>query len=331
MDSSNLETLQKALAWLESGHAVSLFTVIETWGSAPRPPGSLLAVRDDARLRGSVSGGCLEEDLLERLDRGSVFDGPTALLRYGADAEERERFRLPCGGQLVLLGERLTDPAPLRAIVDPLERRRPVIRAVDATTGETRVLERSCADPVTFDGQRLIHALGPVWQLVLIGAGDVSRCVAEMARPLDYRIHVCDPRETYAGEWDVAGSELTTEMPDDFIRRLAPDERTAIITLAHDPKVDDMALMAALESPAFYVGALGSAATSRRRRDRLAELDIDPEAIRRLRAPVGLPIGSRTPAEIAISVLGEITRLRHANARRTTEGLDLLSHGMSEA
>jgi len=317
MHSADREVLSTAADWLDGGRDVYLVTVVRTWGSSPRPPGSLLAVRaDDGCGVGSVSGGCVEDDLCARLAaQGSRMRFP-AFDRYGVTREQTHRFGLPCGGQLDLVIERLTGSGPLRAMLAALDERRTLVRRVCLTTGEASLHAPSGNTEFSFDGDTLIRQFGPTWKLLLIGAGQLSRFVAEMGQALDYEIVVCDPREEVVAAWPVDGVPVDTGMPDEVVREQVRDVRTAVLALTHDPRIDDLALVEALGTPAFYVGALGSRSNSARRRARLAEMGLSGSMLARLHAPIGLPIGSRTPAEIAVAILAELTAVRHGLSLR---------------
>jgi xanthine dehydrogenase accessory factor len=311
MRSADEEVLTAAAEWLEQGRAVYLATVARTFGSSPRPPGALMAVRDDAQFVGSVSGGCVEDDLAARL-AARVLGGPLPRVEsYGVSAEQTHRFGLPCGGRLDLVVEQLADAAPLRTLLRHIGARETVARRLCLATGEASLHPARRDRDLAFDGANLTQVFGPRWRLLLIGAGQLSRYVAEMAHALDYDVIVCDPREEYAAAWPVAGAAPDTRMPDEAVRALATDARSAVVALTHDPKLDDLALLKALGSRAFYVGALGSRANSAKRRARLAQLGVPAAALARLHGPVGLALGSRTPAEIAVAILAELTALRH--------------------
>ncbi|HUM94596.1 MAG TPA: XdhC family protein [Candidatus Competibacter sp.] len=309
MDSLDLAVLRRAVEWLVAGRRVALVTVVATWGSAPRPVGAVLALADDGQFSGSVSGGCVEDDLAAR--RRARFPTTCKTVKYGVTAEEARRFGLPCGGTLHLLVEPLAGVEALRPALAALERGELLARRVRLADGAVNFHPTTPNAVPTFDSEALTQIFGPRWRLLLIGAGQISAYLAAMAQTLDYRVLVCDPRAEYVREWTASGAELLPGMPDDVVRTIAPDRHTAIVALTHDPRLDDMALMEALKTDAFYVGALGSATTTARRRERLVQLEVTPEELRRLRGPVGLPIGSRTPPEIAISVLAELTALRH--------------------
>jgi xanthine dehydrogenase accessory factor len=312
MDSVDLEVLRSAIAWRREGHGVTLATVVETWGSAPRPVGAMLAIRHDGMVSGSVSGGCVEDDMIEKLT-GVAAPKVPQLLTYGVTREQAERFGLPCGGRLAIVVEPVADAHAqhtLEALVAASDRRELTLRTLDMTSGRMTLAPGSRDAVLRFDGQTLQTVHGPLWRLLIIGAGQLSRYLAEMARTLDYRVTVCDPREEYVFGWDVPGVELVRTMPDDTVVAMELDSRCAVVALTHDPKLDDLALMEALKSPAFYVGALGSRANNDKRRRRLTEFDLTPAEIDRLFGPVGLGIGSKTPPEIAVSILAEMTAVR---------------------
>lgn len=316
MNSMDLEVLQKILQWQREGHCATLTTVVKTWGSSPRPIGSLLAIRADGQLAGSVSGGCIEADLIERI-HAAMPTRPEVLI-YGGCAEACQRFSLPCGGTLQLILEP-APPAPLlQSILDAITQRKSIGRRLDIQTGETELYVHHADETTTFVGQTLSTVHGPRWRLLLIGAGQISRYLAQIAQTLDYQIQICDPREEYRASWDIAGAELLSGMPDDIVKTFNPDTQSAILALTHDPKLDDLALLEALKSPAFYIGALGSRANNIKRRERLGLFDLSETEISRLHGPVGLPIGSRTPPEIAISILAELTAIRHGIELRIT-------------
>lgn len=310
MDSSDLLTLDTTLGWLAAGHRVMLATVVQTWGSSPRPPGAWAAFCDDGRVAGSVSGGCIEDDLaLRARERGAP--ALPEVVRYGVTRDEAARFGLPCGGTLRLVLER-ADATVLDALRQRLTRRELVKRVVHLPTGHTTLHTAEPEDELFCDDAVLHSIHGPRWRLLIIGAGHTSVHLASMATALDYAVTVCDPREGYRDAWPLPGIPFTTEMPDDAVSALHPDARTAIVALTHDPKLDDLALIDALQSRAFYVGALGSRVNQEARKARLAEhFGLTPEQLSKLHGPVGLPIGSRTPGEIAVSVLAGLTAAKN--------------------
>lgn len=316
MDSADLNVLRSVLAWREAGQRVLLYTVVQTWGSAPRPPGAMLALRGDGMLIGSVSGGCIEDDLVARLRDGRLDSPrpPVSLVTYGVTREEAARFGLPCGGTLRLTEEEVGEADWVRELLRRCENHELVARELDLASGAVSLAPASRDDVLSFDERRLRAVYGPRWRLLLIGAGQLSRYVGEIARMLDFEVLICDPREEFAFGWEDRNARFVPGMPDDAVLAIEPDERTAIVALTHDPRLDDMALLTALESRAFYVGALGSRVNSAKRRERLAELGLPRQAIDRLHGPIGLPIGSHTPPEIALSLMAQIVALKNGQA-----------------
>ena len=316
MESLDLRVLGDVLAWRQAGRRVTLVTVVETWGSAPRPPGALLAVRDDGVVSGSVSGGCVEDDLIARIKAGE-YDALShpSMVAYGVSKEEAARFGLPCGGTLRLVQEPVKDVAWIEEVLQRTSSHQLVARTVKLSTGEVTLREAARTDALQFDGNTLTTLFGPRWRLLLIGAGQLSQAVAHMAKLLDFEVLVCDPREEYAATLGLEGVTRVMGMPDDVVLELKPDAHTAIVALTHDAKLDDMALMEALNSDAFYVGALGSRRNQATRKQRLMEhFDVSAEALDRLHGPVGLNIGAKTPAEIAVSIIAQIVQVKNAAA-----------------
>ncbi|MES2990664.1 MAG: XdhC family protein [Pseudomonadota bacterium] len=310
MDSLDLQVLAQARDWFNAGHKVWLVTVIETWGSAPRPPGALLCLRDDGQVAGSVSGGCVEDDLIDRLRHGERVATPS-LIAYGVTKEEAARFGLPCGGNLRLVQEPLQSAAWIDDILARTARHELVARRLTLATGAVVVEPASRGDAFAFDGQQLVALFGPRWRLLIIGAGQLSRAVAQMAVMLDFEVICCDPREEYNLSWDVPGTTFSKAMPDDLVLELQLDPHSAVVAVTHDPKLDDLVLLEALKSPAFYIGALGSRGNTAKRRERLELFDLTPAEIDRLHGPIGLDIGSKTPAEIAVSIVAEIVSVKN--------------------
>jgi xanthine dehydrogenase accessory factor len=311
MDSVDLQVIRTAREWVGGGHRVVLATVIRTWGSAPRPIGALSAIRGDGMVVGSVSGGCVEDDMILRVKAGTLAESSPTTTKYGVSAEEAQRFGLPCGGTLELVLEPLSAASGLDELLARIERHELVLRRLDMKTGLATTTAAKWQDQLTFDGDVLNTVYGPRWRLLIIGAGQLSTYLAQMAQALDYSVTICDPREEYTTTFDVPGVELKRGMPDDVATEMNLDGHSAVVTLTHDPKLDDMALLEALKSPAFYVGAIGSRKNNDARRKRLAEFDLSQEEIGRLHGPVGLKIGSKTPPEIAVAILAEMTAIRN--------------------
>ncbi len=313
MDSLDLQVLQQARDWRAAGHAAWLVTVIETWGSAPRPPGALLAMRDDGLVVGSVSGGCVEDDLIDRVRHGERVAKP-ALISYGVTKEEAARFGLPCGGNLRLVQEPLLDIAWVDDILARTARHELVARRLDLATGIVSIEPAARGEAFVFDGRQLRALFGPRWRLLIIGAGQLSRAVAQMALMLDFEVTCCDPREEYHLTWDIPNTTFSKAMPDDLVTELQLDPHSAVVAVTHDPKLDDMVLLEALKSPAFYIGALGSRGNTAKRKERLAMFDLTPAEIARLHGPIGLDLGGKSPAEIAVAIVAEIVAVKNGVA-----------------
>lgn len=267
---------------------------------------------------GSVSGGCVEEDLLEKIRTGELAASSVQVVEYGLDPEQNERLGLPCGGRITVLVEPFDEQgvAWAQTVVAALEARRSVLRRFDLGQGTTVVESPGEVIESEFDGSVLTQYFGARQRLVLIGAGQLAVAISQLAQALDFDVYVTDPRKQMLEQWDGPDVTRLGGMPDDVIRDLGVDARTAIITLSHDPRIDDMALMEALTQDAWYVGALGSQKTTEKRLERLRQLALPEDRIDRLHAPVGLPIGSKTPAEIAVAVMAELIQVRRETLRR---------------
>ena len=312
MDSADLGVLRTVVGWRAAGMPCMLATLVETWGSAPRPVGALLALSADGRLAGSVSGGCIEDNLLDRVRAAAGADWPSSAtaITYGISVDEARRFGLPCGGTLKVVLEPISAESRLEALLKAVEARRLVERRLHLETAVAQLAEADSEAELQFDGAYLRSIHGPRLRLLIIGAGQVSAFLDEMASALDFQVLICDPREEYRASWTRSGTPVDPRMPDDFVSELVPDRRTAVIALTHDPKQDDLALIEALRSDALYVGALGSRGNQEKRRERLALFDLSPLQLARLRGPVGLPIGSRSPPELAIAILADLIAVR---------------------
>ena len=326
MESLDLRVLNDVLAWRRAGHKVTLVTVVETWGSAPRPPGALLAVRDDGMVSGSVSGGCIEDDLIARTkeafktSRKIVSNEKPGMIAYGVTKDEAARFGLPCGGTLRLVQEPVHDVAWIEQVLARTTAHQLVARTLNLSTGLVTLADATRDQAMVFDGLSLTTLFGPKWRLLLIGAGQLSQAVASMAVLLDFEVLVCDPREEYAFDPAQVGATRVSGMPDDVVRELQPDAHTAIVALTHDAKLDDMALMEALQSDAFYVGALGSKRNQATRKERMMEhFDMTAQQLERLHGPVGLAINAKTPAEIAVSILAQIIAVKNTLVSTTAK------------
>ena len=309
MKSADLEVLTRALEWLETGYKAHLFTVVQTWGSAPRLPGAILVVREDGHLIGSVSGGCIEDDLADKA-RNQALPKTPSLMEYGISRDEAQRFRIPCGGRLQIFAEPLNASAQLEQLLTSLLGRKLIKRSVNLKTGQIKLMQVLPEGLPNIDGNWFHTYFGPQWRLLIIGANQLGSVLAIMAQVLDFDVLICEPREDIRDEWHVEGVTWVDGMPDDVVLEIKADGHTAIVAVTHDPKLDDMALLEALKSDAFYVGALGSHKNQEKRRERLRMFDLNELEIATLRGPVGLQIGSRTPAEIAIAILAELIQVR---------------------
>jgi xanthine dehydrogenase accessory factor len=314
MESIDLEVLQACDAWLRAGWQCEYVTVVRTWGSSPRPEGATMAIRADGMVVGSVSGGCIEDDLIAAVRERGITRARPEVITYGISADEAHRFGLPCGGTIQLVVEPLGDRSRIAELLALAQRRVLTRRTLDLATGSVTLAPGGADATLRMDGRQLTTVHGPLLRMLIIGAGQLSQFLAQVAVGLDYRVTVCDPREEYRGSWSLAGVEVLHAMPDDVVIDLKLDSRSAVIALTHDPKLDDLALMEALRTEAFYVGAIGSRSNNARRRERLREFDLSEDQVAKLRAPIGLFIGSKTPYEIAISILAELTAAKNGVA-----------------
>ncbi len=337
MDNLDVMVLRSLRDWRKSGHRALLATVVRTWGSSPRPVGSIMALCDSGSVVGSVSGGCIEDDLIDRFtkayanaarvgssdtstsrgtasaDLSQIPSGPPQHVKYGITADEAHRFGLPCGGTLELLLEFDPATAQLEELVQRLEKGELVQRVTVLTTGESHLQASTSPQDLQIDAEKLVNTFGPEYRMLLIGAGQMTEYLATMAIFNGFAVTVCDPREEYRGAWSVAGVALSSEMPDDVVRSFVPDRRSCVIALTHDPKLDDLALLEALESDAFYIGAIGSRRNNTARHQRMKEhFEQTDESLARLRGPIGIYIGSKTPAEIAVSIMAEVLAVKNA-------------------
>jgi len=317
MENLDVTVLRALRDWRRAGQAAMLVTVVRTWGSSPRPVGSIMALCENGTVVGSISGGCIEDDLIARYAQPAEHDalphaGPPRLDKYGVTADEAHRFGLPCGGTLELLLEFNPDAASLATLVEALEAGQLMQRRVRLTDGAAQMEPISVTAALRMNDVELVNAFGPAYRMLIIGAGQMSEYLAIMATFSGFAVTVCDPRKEYRGIWRVPGVQWVTTMPDDTVTALRPDARTCVIALTHDPKLDDLALLQALETPAFYIGAIGSRRNSQARRRRMIEHFGQTErTLARLRGPVGLYIGSQTPPEIAVSIMAEVLAVKN--------------------
>lgn len=320
---------EAALDWHRAGRGAALATVIETWGSAPRPVGAQLAISGASEIAGSVSGGCVEGAVVaEALE--ALEDGRCRVLEFGVSDDEAFAVGLACGGRIRVMVEPVGkgqgwDPALLAELVEARAARRAVAVATD-TAGWAREMLGYEADPGRFDADRsgfdpanparFVAVHNPPLRLAIVGAAHIAQPLFAMAGVAGYDVTVIDPREAFASPARFPGAKLVHDWPDAALAEFGPDIRSAVVTLTHDPKIDDPALAAALASPAFYIGALGSTRTHAKRVARLTEAGFTQARIARIEAPIGLDIGAKSPAEIAVSILAQMTeRLRRPATR----------------
>ena len=318
-----------ALAWHREGKGAALATVVETWGSAPRQAGSQLAISGAGEIMGSVSGGCVEGAVVtEALE--ALEDGAPRLLTFGVSDETAFAVGLACGGTIRVLvepvgeGPQALSPGLLADLVAARAARRAVALEVRPDGWTRRLLapgEGAAADlrfrsdraGMEEDG-RFLAVHNPPLRLIVVGAVHIAQPLLSIARLCGYDPTLIDPREAFGSSARFPGDTILPDWPDEAMAALAPDARTAVVTLTHDPKLDDPAIRAALASPCFYLGCLGSKKTHAKRLDRLAAAGFQPDQIARIHAPVGLDIGAKTPAEIAVSILAQITAVLRQGA-----------------
>ena len=335
MENLDIVVLRTLQAWRQSGQRALLTTVVRTWGSSPRPVGSIMALCETGAVVGSVSGGCIEDDLIAQYSKVNVItDSPPQLLKYGISADEAHRFGLPCGGTLELLLEFNPDAQALGELIRALEQGRLMQRCTDLHTGAVTLAQSDAPLALQIDEHQLVNSFGPEYRMLLIGAGQMTEYLATMALFNGFAVTVCDPREEYRGAWSVAGVIVKSDMPDDLVKAFKPDRRSCVIALTHDPKLDDLALLEALETQAFYIGAIGSRRNNQLRQLRMIEhFAQTPESLARLRGPIGIYIGSKTPAEIAVSIMAEVLAVKNgvslprdmnvAHAKNAQAGLEV--------
>ncbi|MBL4798857.1 MAG: XdhC family protein [Oleispira sp.] len=313
MNGSNWFVIQQLNLWLAQGIQPWLATVIETYGSSPRPEGSMMIYHPAKGIIGSLSGGCIEQELIAQLAKeNSDKKANPIIIRYGDSPEQRSRLALPCGGHMDVLLEKINqqDFQHFKTLENALHSRQWISRHIDLKQYNIQTVNEISQFDIQRKANKIIHALKPHDKLLLIGAGEVSRCLAEICKNLEFEVTLCDFRDEFLQGWQVDGVQVIKTMPDDLITEAFHDNHCAIVALAHDPRVDDMAMMQALKTEAFYVGAMGSLQTSNQRRARLAELELNKQQIEKLHAPIGLDIHSRTPYEIAVSIAAHLVSAR---------------------
>ncbi|MCC6709989.1 MAG: XdhC family protein [Gammaproteobacteria bacterium] len=315
MSRSEVDIIEQGRRWLADGERVVLATVAHTWGSSPRPPGAVMVMSDGGRIAGSVSGGCIEEELLARVREN--FPGDFETLEYHSDTTRS----LPCGGRLLLTLEPLAQVPELAPMLDTLRDGAAVVRRLNLADRSVSWAPADDTARTVLDGPLLQVVYEPAWRLLVVGAGELAGWVCRYAQLLDYAIEVCEPRSEYREGWTLHDFAVSADYPDDFISARSCDAHTAIVALTHDPKVDDLAMLEGLRSQAFYLGALGSKRTTANRAARLVEhFGMGDDDVRRIRGPIGIDLKTRKPAEIALAVMTDITAARNG-VRISTERL----------
>ena len=330
MENLDVMVLRTLRDWRSAGKRALLATVVRTWGSSPRPVGSIMALCEDGAVVGSVSGGCIEDDLIFKftqayssktaIGRDPAEDetqnviplGAPRFIKYGISADEAHQFGLPCGGTLELLMEFDPGAASLAGLVAALETGTLMQRKVRLSDGFVSLSPSAAPDQLVVNDAELVNTFGPEYRMLLIGAGQLTEYLATMALFNGFAVTVCDPREEYRGAWSVPNVNIVIDMPDDVVTAFKPDRRSCVVALTHDPKLDDLALLEALKTEAFYVGAIGSRRNNLARHERMMEhFDQTPESLARLRGPIGIYIGSKMPSEIAVSIMAEILAVKN--------------------
>ena len=300
------KTIEDAILMKLAGERVVLATVLKTWGSSPRPIGAVMAISESKKFIGSVSGGCIEDELISLIQ--NEFPTEAALIEYSSETTRT----LPCGGTLLLLLEPLDSISALDQMVKQLANGVSLVRSVTVPALEVSWRPAIDDDKTGFSSSTYEILYERSWQILIVGMGELSQWVYQIANLMDYEVKVCEPREDYRESWPFSESEIYTDYPDDFVRLAKPDRQTCVLALTHDPKIDDMAIMEALITDAFYIGALGSKRTTYNRADRLkTHFGMEDKDIRRLHAPIGVDLNTRKPQEIALSIITEITAVRN--------------------
>jgi len=310
VENVDLAVLKTAIEWIGVDGNVVLATVAKTWGSSPRPAGSMMVWRADGKFEGSLSGGCIEQELMEQFSKVRP-DKPTSI-SYGITKEQAVSRGLPCGGEVTVVVETLDSTDQGIEILARLARRERVQRVLDLESGDSMIETPGELARTDLTEKLFQSVFEPKWRILVIGAGQLSAYVTRFADTLGYDVLVCDPRENYRHSWLADDVSLSGEMPDDFITAQQCDPQTAVVALTHDPKLDDLAIMEALNSPSFYVGALGSNRTNGARRERLYEhFGLTKEQLEFMSGPIGLDLNTRTASEIALAIMTEITARRN--------------------
>ena len=335
-----LDVIESAGTWLKADDAIALATVVDTWGSAPVPIGGQMLVGKDGKFLGSVSGGCVEAEIIAESEDILAGGARCKTLEYGIADETAWRVGLPCGGSIKVYLERIgntgADASAVERMLQARAKREGLIVATSMQdgkrtitgdtepvpagplaehiqrafgTGESRMIE-------TPDGKVFMHALLPAPRLVIVGATHIGQVLAELAGMVDLDVTIIDPRTAFASQGRFPGKKLIADWPVAALQTMGLDRYTAVVALAHVANIDDEGLEAALQAPCFYIGALGSNRNQSKRRERLLAKGFSAADIGRISGPIGLDIGAVTPAEIAVSIIGEVVAARRTKRRR---------------
>jgi len=325
-----LEVFPSATTWLNEGLGVAFAVVTQTWGTAPRPVGSMLAICEDGRFEGSVSGGCIEGAVIKEALEVIETRSPRSLT-FGVSDEQAWEVGLTCGGEITVYIRNISSASYL----ERLTASSPAVLTLNLETGEEWLLDEASLPPhllepaqtaLRNDSSQVFEETPYFFQvfnrplrMIIVGAVHISQALAPMASQAGFQVTVIDPRRAYATPERFPGVSLMTEWPDDAMEALKPDERTAVVMLCHDSKIDDPALTASLKSNAYYIGALGSRRTQQKRQERLLELGFTENDLARICGPIGLDLGGRSHAEIAVSILAEAIAERHGKNLRSDD------------
>lgn len=320
MKSLDIKVIESAVEWICNDNIVWLCTVLDTFGSSPREPGSMLVAKADGTFEGSLSGGCVEEDFVSRVKSGG-FSEPVSVYSYGGEENHFGNIVLPCGGVLEILIERLypTDEniKQLKDIHALLVGNHSLIRSVNLKNGEVFITD-CLAEGSTVEREtgKVKVRLGPALCLIIAGISSVSVMCAEFAVALGFEVIICDPSGSKCNSVNIKGAQIKKVLPSSFIAAQGGHESTAIVALTHDPRIDDLAMMEAVRTSAFYIGVMGSSQTSSKRAERLLRSGgMSVSEVERLHMPIGLNLGSKTPAEIALAVMADIVRTKRGKRK----------------
>ncbi|PHI28749.1 XdhC family protein [Budvicia aquatica] len=316
MQHMELDVIQRSIGWIEQQQPIWLCTVLNTYGSSPRGPGAMMSAISGGQFSGSLSGGCVEDDFLERIANGE-FTQPSQIVRYGAGSP-RTSVTLPCGGSIDVLVEYLLPNEEslnhLRHIEGALRGQGQWVKRVMVPQASQlpEPCQRGSGPVVEHQGDSVTIYLGAVTRVIIAGLSSVGQYCAQFAAALGFEVVICEPRREVIDNFAHLDMPVLEIFPARYIEQGGVHTNTAIVALTHDPRMDDLTMMEAVRTPAFYIGAMGSETTSAKRRQRLTDIgELTLTELDRIHAPIGLPIGSKTPAEIGIAVVADIVRVKN--------------------